>query len=74
MTVSDRSRCYFEIELGGLNAGRIVFELFNDVAPKSAENFRSLCTGEKGDGKTTNKHLYYKVFFSSQIQHPVACY
>lgn len=40
-------------------AGRIVFELRADVAPKTAENFRALCTGEKGAGRS-GVPLHYK--------------
>ncbi|MDR0841938.1 MAG: peptidylprolyl isomerase, partial [Acidobacteriota bacterium] len=43
-------RCFFDIAADGLNLGRIVFELRSDVAPRTAENFRALCTGEKGFG------------------------
>ncbi|GMR37743.1 hypothetical protein PMAYCL1PPCAC_07938, partial [Pristionchus mayeri] len=43
----------------GKAAGRIVMELFNDVTPRTAENFRALCTGEKGMGKS-GKPLHYK--------------
>merc|ERR1719394_102129 len=35
---------------GGQKLGRVTFELRNDVVPKTAENFRQLCTGEPGFG------------------------
>ncbi len=43
---------FFDITMGGTYAGRIIMELFADVVPKTAENFRQLCTGEyrKSDG------------------------
>lgn len=54
-----RSRVFFDIKIGGKNAGRVTFELYNDVVPKTAENFRALCTGEKGKTKS-GKPLHYK--------------
>lgn len=52
-------RVYFDIAIQGHNAGRIVFELFSNITPKTAENFRALCTGEKGIGQR-GKLLCYK--------------
>ncbi|MFJ9122571.1 peptidylprolyl isomerase [Streptomyces sp. NPDC102340] len=43
-------KTYFDITINGEPAGRITFNLFEDVVPKTAENFRALCTGEKGFG------------------------
>ena len=43
-------KCFFDIEIGGNAAGRVTMELRNDVVPKTCENFKALCTGEKGFG------------------------
>lgn len=56
-----RNRVFMDISIGGLPSGRIVFELFDDVATKTCENFRALCAGDKGIGKNTGKPLTYKV-------------
>ncbi|KAK9883501.1 hypothetical protein WA026_001676 [Henosepilachna vigintioctopunctata] len=41
---------YFDVKIGQKDAGRIVMELRADVVPKTAENFRSLCTHKEGFG------------------------
>ncbi|KAF2035241.1 hypothetical protein EK21DRAFT_84861 [Setomelanomma holmii] len=50
---------YFDISIGGAPAGRVVMELFKDQVPKTAENFRALCTGEKGTGRS-GKPLHFQ--------------
>lgn len=43
-------KCFFDITADGQQLGKVVFELENDIVPKTAENFRALCTGEFGFG------------------------
>ena len=50
---------FFDISINGKNAGRIQMRLDSDVVPRTAENFRALCTGEKGIG-ASGKPLHYK--------------
>ncbi len=45
-----RPRVYFDITIDGKPAGRVTMELYNDVVPETAENFRAFCTHEKGFG------------------------
>ncbi|KAL6204430.1 hypothetical protein ACLB2K_021697 [Fragaria x ananassa] len=53
------TKVFFDVEIAGKPAGRIVMGLFGKAVPKTAENFRALCTGEKGIGKS-GKPLHYK--------------
>lgn len=57
--MAPRSRVFFDVTIGGSPAGRIVMELYDDIVPRTAENFRCLCTGEKGMGKS-GKPLHFK--------------
>ena len=50
---------FFDISIGGSSKGRVEIELYADVVPKTAENFRCLCTGEKGVGRS-GKILHFK--------------
>lgn len=53
-------RVFFDVEIDSKPIGRVIFELFADIVPRTAENFRALCTGEKGLGATTSQPLSYK--------------
>jgi len=55
----DNPKVFFDMAIGDEPVGRIVMELYADTTPKTAENFRCLCTGEKGMGKQ-GKPLHYK--------------
>ena len=51
-------RVFFEISMGGDVSGRVEFELFADVVPKTAENFRALCVGDRKN-KTGKRNLRF---------------
>ena len=53
------ARVYFDVAIGEGDAGRIEMDLFCDT-PKTTENFRALCTGEKGVSSRSGKSLHFK--------------
>lgn len=53
------TKCFFDISIDGKPAGRMTFGLFGGVCPKTVENFRALCTGEKGVG-VSGKPLHFR--------------
>ena len=59
-----------DIEIGGEQAGRIVFELFSDVVPRTAHNFQQLANGTVVDGKKLGykKSVFHRVIPGFMIQ------
>ncbi|KAJ6570283.1 cyclophilin-like domain-containing protein [Mycena vulgaris] len=62
-----RPRVFLDFSIGNEPLGRVIFELFSDEVPKTCENFRALCTGEKGLSTTSGIPLFYKNSISHRI-------
>lgn len=59
---------FMDISIDGVPKGRLVFELYDDVVPKTCRNFRCLCTGEKGDGLTYLGSTFHRIIPSFVCQ------
>jgi peptidylprolyl isomerase len=58
--MAENPRVFFDISIGGEEVGRIVMELDSITTPRTAENFRALCTGEAGTSSSSGKPLHFK--------------
>jgi len=61
-----RPQVFFDVSAGGNSIGRIVMELRPDVVPRTVENFRALCTGEKGYGFKSS--IFHRVIPGFMLQ------
>ena len=67
------AQTYFDIAIGtegeeGYEKGRVVFELFTKDVPKTAENFRALCTGEKGEPCHYKGNKFHRIIKNFMMQ------
>lgn len=61
-------RVFFDIKAGADELGRVEFELFSQIVPKTAENFRALCTGEKGAKLTYKNCPFHRIIPNFMLQ------
>ena len=63
-----RPRVFFDISIGGTSAGRIIFELYSDIVPKTAENFRSICAGDNEKKLTYKGSPFHRIIPQFMLQ------
>jgi peptidylprolyl isomerase len=68
VVAADNPRVEMEVSIGGEPAGTIELELFQDVTPKTAENFRVLCTGERGPDMAYAGSPFHRIIPGFMIQ------
>lgn len=68
MTAEENPRVALDVRIGDEAAGTIVLELFKDVVPRTAENFRALCTGEKGEDMCYAGSPFHRIIPGFMIQ------
>ena len=64
-------KVWLGVAINGTDAGRITIELFTDTVPKTAENFRALCTGEQGTKQVPGSTKPVKLSFAGSLFHRV---
>merc|ERR1712212_696930 len=66
LALGARTKVYFDVDVDGAPLGRVEFQLYNEIVPKTAENFRALCTGEKGYGYAGS--VFHRVITQFMLQ------
>ncbi|TFK46308.1 cyclophilin [Heliocybe sulcata] len=60
------SNVFFDVAIGQQPSGRIVFKLYDDITPRTAKNFRELCTGQHGFGYSGS--MFHRIIPNFMIQ------
>jgi len=60
LTYKVTHKAWMDVAIEEKTVGRVEFGLWGDLCPKTVENFRCLCTGEKGESDETGEPLHYK--------------
>ena len=61
-------KAFLDIKIGDKEPQRVELELFKDKVPKTVENFRCLCTGEKGGNLHYKGSTFHRVIKNFMIQ------